>query len=161
MTWAAKPSILPADIPTGAQIKEILDRIEALSNEVGISVASVADTTTSATYVSFAGTASVSITKVQDATRLRVDLATTAFIATGDSEGRFGVLVGGVDYDLVNWDASTLSDREGWGGFVYIPAASVPAGVYTVQLRWRRVSGAGTLTRQTSDWISLSCREVG
>jgi len=62
---------------------------------------------------------------------------------------------------LVNWDASTLSDREGWGGFVYIPAAAVPAGVYTVQARWRRVSGAGTLTRQTSDWICLSCREVG
>ncbi len=161
MTWAAKPSILPGDIPTGTHWKEILDRIEALSNESGIANLLSASTTTSATYVNLPTTSSFSFTKLQDATRLRIDIATTAFIATSDAEGRFGVLVNGVDYDLVNWDASTLSDRAGWAGFAYIPAASVPAGVYTVQGRWRRVAGTGTLTVQATDWLSLSCREIG
>lgn len=31
MSWAAKPSILPMDIPTGAQWKAVLDQIDALT----------------------------------------------------------------------------------------------------------------------------------
>jgi hypothetical protein len=40
-----------------------------------------------------------------------------------------------------------------------ISIGSVPAGSGSVQLRWRRVSGTGTLQMDANDWISITVRE--
>lgn len=127
---------------------------------VGKSNAAAADTTTSATYVSMAGTdASGSITKTRAGTRLRVAMAGGwSASAGGTVNARFGMLVNGVDTDVTRaiLGASGLGQFSGWA---YI--TGLPAGTYTFTARWRREGGTGTAQRTVAnDWLCIEAEEV-
>lgn len=127
----------------------------------GQAVTAGTDTTTSATYVNLAGTGattSISFPKRFDATALEVVMS-PVFWANGASSGaRFGARINGTDYDICQV-APPASARTGVSGVRKV-AAGLAAGTYTVQARWLRYTGAGTLTRDTLDWFSMSVREV-
>jgi hypothetical protein len=141
--------------------------IGALPNPVGASQAATSagsDTTTSDTYVNLAGTGavtSVSFTKLVSTTRIRVALAGTFFTSAATTGAMFGVNIGGTDYDVIRHSHNTAgtSIRLPFSGFAFV-AAGVAAGNYTVQGRWRRTAGAGTLTRDNNDWLSIEAMEV-
>lgn len=161
MTWAARPAMPAFHIPTATELATILDQIEALSNCDGINLASAVDSTTSATYVNMAATSSFAFTKKLAATRLRIDMHVTWYNVTNSSVAKFGVAIGGTDYDVceLQQELSAAAAEKQASGVRYI--SGLAAGAYTVQGRWLRVSGAGTPSRATTDWISISAQECG
>ena len=120
------------------------------------------DTTTSGSYVNMAGTGSVtsfSFTKRYAATRIKVEMSLTFVTNNTGSGGQFGVRINGVDTDVCRL-AALLSPN------VHLPCSGpayisgVPAGTYTVQGRWYRIGGSGTLSRDFNDFLAITAREV-
>lgn len=133
----------------------------AIAWSTGVSEAgpASANTTTSSTYVSLTGTSSATITKSQGtATQLRIDLSVSSWCNGTLTLVRFGVLVNGVDYDVTQIKHADSGKHAFATGTAYI--SGLAAGSYTIQARWRRVTGTGTLTRDIEDWLSLAVTEV-
>jgi len=130
-------------------------------NCAGIAVAaSGGDSTSSATYVSMAATSSFSFTKYLSTTAIKIDMHVTFAVGAVSTAGRFAVLINGVDYDICQMFINEANSRRIASGAVPV-AAGLGAGVYTIQARWRRPSGAGALSRfVTDDWLTLCATEV-
>jgi hypothetical protein len=127
----------------------------------GAATTSGTDTTASASYVNLAGTGSVtsfSPTKRYATTRVKVWMYASMFVTVGPTFGRFGVRINGVDHDVFNLPINPATSHQGASGTTYI--TGVPAGVYTIQARWFRSGGTGTLTRDSQDWLSVNAEEV-
>jgi hypothetical protein len=98
-------------------------------------------------------------------TRVRVDLAASCFTTAINTKVRFGV-------DFINTAVSPSSPRRNIFEMLINPAndhtpmsgldvfSGFAAATYGVQLIWLRVSGAGTLTINADDWVSLMVTEV-
>lgn len=120
-----------------------------------------ASTTTSATYVDMPATSSKSVTKVNGATtRLRIQFSCSSFVtAVVNTVTAFAVRVNGTDYDISQFWFNTTSEHHTCPtGVVYVTGL-IP-GSYTVQGRWKRLSGTGTCGIDTSDYISLDIQEM-
>lgn len=70
----------------------------------------------------------------------------------------FGVRINAVDTPMFRIIVPNLNERRYSSGINNI--TGVPAGVYTVQGRWRRESGTGTGRRDSGDWFSMAATEV-
>lgn len=128
-----------------------------IPHSVNLNGANAGATTTSATYVDMTGVA-VTIVKKRADTVLRVGGCFDSYVTVASTETRFAVRVNAVDYDLKNLFFNPASQHLPSGGAeVIIPGLA--AGSYTVQGRWRRVSGTGVLTRNGNDWYSLTAIE--
>ena len=123
-------------------------------------VSSGSDTTTSASYANMAGTGattSFSFTKALTSTRVKIELIAGWSSGTNSSVMRAGALVNGTDYDCGQIALGT--GVTGYSaGFAVI--TGLAAGTYTVQARWKRVSGSGTPTRDSNMWLSMSAAEI-
>lgn len=167
MAWDGTFPVWLAEPVSVGNLQNVTDAVETVLGEAGISqvaMTSGTNTTTSATYVSMAGTGSVtsfSFTKHAALTRIRIDMALTFYSNATTSGGRFGVQIDGVDYDICQLRAGlpAATAHLQVAGFRLLPAG-IAAGVYTVQGRWLRTEGAGTLTRDTGDWLAISAREI-
>jgi hypothetical protein len=116
--------------------------------------------TTSATYVNLPATSTATLAKQYTATAIKAELHVSSFITgTAGTISRFAVQVAGTDYDTCQLDENVLSSHVQKSGVVVVPGG-VAAGNVTAQVRWRRVSGAGTLQIDGNDWISLYLSEV-
>lgn len=158
-----------ARIPTGTSGSTVAlgNHSHTVMGENGIAgtaVSSGSDTRSNGTYANLAGTGSVtsfSFTKALTSTRIRIDMSATFFSSVSTSGARFGVLVDGVDYDVCQLRATVaVNEHVTAAGFVYIGASVVAAGSITVQGRWLRAEGGGTLTRDPADWLAISAREL-
>lgn len=98
-------------------------------------------------------------------TRVRVDLSVSCFTSAVTTKPRFGldfinttVVPPSPRVDMVEMLINTanehtmISAHDTFSGFA--------AGTYAVQLIWLRVSGAGTLTINADDWVSILVTEV-
>lgn len=104
-------------------------------------------------------------TKRFASTLVRVDLNVSCYTSAVTTKPRFGV-------DFLNAAASPPSPRRDLAEMLINPAnehtsigcattfSGFSATTYTVQLLWLRVSGAGTLTINADDWVSLLVTEV-
>lgn len=122
--------------------------------------AAAAGTTTSATYVDMPGPPTVTITKVYPDTRLRVDFHATSFSTAVSTVARFAVNIdlAATDNDISGFTHNLANThRQASGTGIY---ACPGTGTVIVTGRWRRVSGAGVLTMDTSDWVSMTVQEV-
>jgi hypothetical protein len=128
----------------------------------GIAVTSGQNDTSSTTFVNLAGTGAVtsfSFTKRYAASKIKVQMNATCYCITAVTNVDFGVLINGVDTFMFRVILGATSQRvTGVGGVADI--TGVPAGVHTVQGRWRRVAASGTARRDTGDWLYLSALEV-
>jgi hypothetical protein len=110
-------------------------------------------TCTSATYINMpTGGSLAGFVKRRTDTAILIWMRINWFSTGTNTFGRFGVLVNGTDYDM---DGVVTTDASKWlpsSSFVRIPPG-VPAATYTLQGRWRRSGGTGTLT--ASDWWSM------
>lgn len=129
-----------------------------LISSAGINNPGVADTTTSASYVNLAGTSSFSFTKRQTNTQIEVSMHSTCFTNIIPASVRYGVNINSTDFDVCHLLLNLNLTHHQASGVRLCPG--VPAGVHTIQGRWRRTSGAGTLTRDAEDWLSISAKEV-
>lgn len=119
----------------------------------------VADTTTSAAYVSMTDTFSVTFTKNRADTRLEIDMVVSCFLSVaGNTKPSFAAQVSGTDYEIVAMLINPISQHSIFTGKVFVPG--IAAGALTIQGRWRRVAGTGQLNRNTDDWVGLTVREV-
>lgn len=126
-------------------------------------VTSGTDTCSSGTYQNLAGTGSqtsVTIEKKQDGSRLRIDMHAGFYSSATTSGAIFGVRINSIDYDVAELRATlpAANAHLSASGVLYI--SGIAAGSVTVQGRWKRGEGAGTLTRDTLDRLSFSVKET-
>lgn len=124
----------------------------------------VADTTAVVNYTNVDGVR-FDFLKRFNSTRVRVDLDVSCFTSAVTTKAQFGI-----DFintaatppsprrDLVAMLINTANEHTTLGCHVAFPGFS--AALYTVQLLWLRVSGAGTLTINSDDWVSLLVTEI-
>lgn len=120
-----------------------------------------AATTTSATFVNMPAPSSLSFTKQWDDTYtdLVVDLDVGVRVTVAGATGaEFAILCDGVDTVITKKEIFTIGEHETASGIVKL--TGLAAGTYTIQVRWRRNYGGGTLNSDNNDQISLSVREV-
>jgi hypothetical protein len=117
---------------------------------------------TSNTFVNLGGTGSItsfSFTKRYSDSRIKVDMRASGYCITNLSIPEFGVLINGVDTAMFTLPAmSATSQRQANSAVKEI--SGVPAGVHTIQGRWRRSTGTGTIRRDGGDWLTISALEV-
>lgn len=147
---------------TGAKVKPS-DHPTKCNGVNGAATTAGSDTTTSGTFVNLAGTGaqtSFAFTKQFSSTfsRIKVEFHATLWVATAVAVGKFAVNINGTDYAVCQLSLPATLSHYQVSGTVYLPG--IAAGSYTVQGRWARVSGTGTLTRDVNDWLSISAEEV-
>ena len=155
------------DSPDGAsQIGALADAVDsalaAAANVVNVAgAASVNDSTVSGSYASLTSTnTSVSFTKKLASTAIRVDLHMSAGSSATATTTVIGVLINGVDYDVIQFKFDPANTRFNLSGTAIV-ASGLAASTYTVQIRWKRTAGAGTVQRFTpDDWQSMTVAEV-
>lgn len=148
--------------PFVAAQKVRVSQLNALSNVAGINTVSGAnDTTTSGSYANLAATSSFSFTKIRgNGSGIKIEMHITCLSTATGTVGKFGVNINGVDYDVcqITFDAANTQVQ---ASGVVVAAPNLAAGTYTVQGRWKRTTGAGTMTRNiTTHWLSIAAMEV-
>lgn len=125
----------------------------------------IVGTTTSATLVDVPSSPSLTLTKVRDATLLRIGLTISMYNVTATASVEMAVSVVSFDastnYDEILFiqNLSVIGDRRNFTGWT--TTAALPGNMgYTITGRWRRNTGSGTLSVDTFDAISISVREV-
>lgn len=119
-----------------------------------------AGTTTSSSFAD-APTGAFSFTKLSPLSRLKVEMHANVFTATnGNTRAQFGVTCDGgtTDNTVIDIFMTSAADVQSASGTTYI--SGVSSGVITVQPRWRRVSGTGTVTVSSTEAYFLSVCEV-
>lgn len=162
-----------ADAPNGPVLGQLLaqavetqlariDRVYTFSGaRAGLnSNAGSGSLTTTAAYANLPAPSSVSFTKQLNTTRLKVDLHVSCIANAINTIAFFGVQVGGADYDVSSFVArGSAGITQMVSGVLYVPAG-VTAGILTVQIRWKRTFGTGTVSIDGNDRVSLSIEEV-
>lgn len=114
------------------------------------------DTTTSAAYSDILGSSSLTITKHGNASGLWIMATASMFSTATATIARIACNVNGTDTDLSQLQFDAANVRQQLSGTRLLEVGSAP-GSYTVTLRWRRFSGAGTLSRTAVD---IDCMSV-
>lgn len=131
-------------------------------SEDAVNAAAATDSTTSASYVSWAGgagVASFTFIKRFNATRVRIDLSKTMDSSAAATTLQLGARIDTTDYDVTTpIQESAAAVRHCWSAHRYV--SGIAAGTYTVTGRWKRTAGAGTLrTFAGGDHNSIAVRE--
>jgi len=149
---------LAQDTPlAGEKVSDVF--LAELSSEAGISNATGAGTSTSASYANITATpSSFSFTKYGTNSRLRAQIAFDSFSTVLGTKMSVAVQILGTDYELKQHWHTNANLYTAAVSVAYI--SGLPAGTYTVQVRWSRVSGTGTLTTDANGWIACSVSEV-
>lgn len=136
---------------------------DATNTVNGFNGAPSGDTTASAAYTNL-DAVSFPFTKRLDSTAVRLDYAVSCYsTGAGNTKPQFGVdfisAAGPVyRFDILAMLINPVSTHTPMSAVAKLPG--IPAGEYTVQAIWLRVSGAGTLTVDADDWVSLMASEV-
>lgn len=133
----------------------------ALPNCDGTPLTAFSAGTTVTSIYADAPTGPFSFTKLSPLSRLKVEMHWNVFSATsGNTRAQLGVTCDGgtTDNTVVDIFLTSAADVQSASGTTYI--SGVPAGVITIQPRWRRVNGAGTVTLSSTEAYFLSVCEV-
>lgn len=132
---------------------------------------SAATPITSATFVDLTEFGSFSFSKAYDNTFVRVGLTASCFSSVATTRVFWGVRLvqtagvspyGPTDLTMGGFMLNTVNIHTSFTKFKrYLGLADggIPAGTYTVSLRWRRFSGTGTLSADTNDDFALELDE--
>jgi hypothetical protein len=129
-------------------------------NAAAISNVGSAGTQNLTSYADMPATSSMTFVKAATATAILVHMNVVWFTTVTVTAGMFGVRINGVDYDVGKLMINEANVYRQFAGLAKIPAAAVPAGAYTMQMRWRQHTGTGTLTVAADSWWSMSATEV-
>ena len=109
-------------------------------------------------YTDITGVA-LNFTKKFVDTAFKVTILGSSFAGSVGGNVNAGVLVDGVDYLVAEFFYNQAGVHLTWGGIRDDVAPALPAATYTVQARWNN-TGAGTLSMDLNDRVSLSVEEV-
>lgn len=117
-------------------------------------------TTTSSSYEDFDGAnAKVTIDKQSADTDILIEVFLPLYSTSSATVGRLGVLENVTDYDVCYLPITPANSWVSFSGKVKI--AGLAAGSHTFRLRWKRVSGSGTLTHSSgAGTVCISAQEV-
>lgn len=117
-------------------------------------------TTTSSSYADFDGAnAELTIEKQSESTDILIELDFPLYSTSGGTVGQVGIEENGTDYDVCLLPITPANSWLSFSGKVKITGLS--AGSHTFRLRWKRVSGSGTLTHGSgAGTVSISAQEV-
>lgn len=117
-------------------------------------------TTTSGTFVDMPGSPTLSITKKYPSglTNIKASLTTGASSSAINDTVSFALLINGVDQVIMTTFINVAAVHVYFASTILL--TGLDAGTYSVVVRWRRVSGAGTLSTDVNDWTSLTLEEV-
>lgn len=133
-------------------------QLQALSNcQVAAGQYSGSATTTSSSFANTQAAASVSFTKYDAASRLRVDVHTALSSATAAADAEFAILINSTDYVVTNAVLTNITVHKQCSGVVFV--SGIAAGAHTATLRWRRTAGSGTLTVSSAYSFSIAVSE--
>jgi hypothetical protein len=114
------------------------------SNE-GINVVAGVGTVAAAGFVNMPATSSFVVRKQYTATRIRVRMCADAFSTAANTVAQYGANINAVDTIVTELTMNTMNVHSQGFGEAYI-GAGLAAGNYTIQGRWQRTAGAGTVT---------------
>lgn len=117
-------------------------------------------TTVSVTFANLPGNPSCTIVKAYDATRLKVSAFIATFSTLANTAVDLGVSCNSVDTFVWHMVHNPANTHDAYGATIFIPAAGLPAGTYTVTGRWRRSAGGGTITMNADDFFNMTVEEV-
>ena len=133
-------------------------------------VFSGSETTTSSSFADLTSIAPLAFTKLHSGTLADIDLTVSAFsTAAGGTTARWALRFTQIDGDApytpadltINYLWFSIADTRFSQTTRFTSAEVIPAGSYSVQVRWRRASGSGTVTNVASnDHYSLTLAEV-
>jgi hypothetical protein len=129
-----------------------------LGGAISLNNALAAGTTVSAVNVDMPGPQTLTLVKASPASSIKIDFHATFFSTLASTLARFAVSIAGTDFDICHLTINTANNHSQVSGTDIIPSAS--SGSVAITARWRRISGTGTLTTDTSDWISISAVEI-
>lgn len=117
-----------------------------------------AGTTVSATYVNMPGSPSTTFNKGSSSgTNLLVGVFASAFNSAISGLADIAVNIGGTDYQITRFFFNQANVHAHFGAQRLIP--NITLGSKTVTARWLQ-AGAGTLSQDGSDWVSITVSEV-
>lgn len=116
-------------------------------------------TTTSSSYADVDGSAmEVTLTKKTAGADILINIHASMYSAGSSAGVELAIHEGSTDYSLTVFFFNTANVHHSVSGFIRITGLSVGTGIF--RLRWKRISGSGTLTMDASDRVSMSAQEV-
>lgn len=131
--------------------------------KAGATTVQSSGTTTSSTFGDIPTPADVVIVKRWNTTRLRLMVAAGSYCSATPCEAEWGVRLTGTafaatNYAIINTPYTGASAREVVSGWDYI--SGLAPDTYTARVMWRRKSGTGTVTTDSSESVALDVEEV-
>jgi hypothetical protein len=105
--------------------------------------------------------------KTRENSRIFMQIAGSSFTTAINTAGEFAARItsatgipAATDQVLASFFYNVATTHLSWSGFRYLAAGTVPAGTYAIQGRFRLSAGAGFISFDTNDRISLAFTEV-
>lgn len=105
------------------------------------------------------GTVSATFVKVASGTRIAYSFFASGFSDAAQTAVEYAINIGSTDYVTAFFFYNPANTHHTAANTGHI-AAGLAAGTYTVQARWRRAIGAGTLNTDANDRVSMRLQEV-
>lgn len=148
-----------ADSTVGTLASGFTTVVSAIGRGAAISNTPGSGTTSSATPANIPAVSSFSFTKKLAGSKLLVAMGLVSFSTAVDTTLGLGVLIAGTDTTITQFRHTTANEYRQAFGVNQI--TGVAAGAQTIQGRWFRVGGAGTLTLTTVEtWLTMVCIEI-
>lgn len=130
-------------------------------DDVGYLGAADAGSTVSSTYVATPSAEDLIFTKAWTDTNARMTVNVGAYASAGTTGVAFGLHFAelAITYDVANLIIDVAGAHRFVAGLRIEPG--IPAGTYTVGLRWKRSFAGGTVQQDSNDWVSFGVAEVG
>lgn len=136
-------------------------------DQQGVNGQAPTDTTTAGLFETYAGDPSFQWTKRWDATRTRCEAHAAMYSTVNSTTVAIGMrftnnaTAVSVDQHIVHWYWTVAFEHTQCSGVVFMPAASLGAGSYTVYPLWARIGGTGVISTNSDDWYSFAATEIG
>lgn len=126
---------------------------------IGNVAPSISRTTTSASYADISSAEfDLAITKIAAGTDVLIVIHISMLSTAANTGLTLAVAEAGTDYEVTRFDINTANAHISFSAIVRI--AGLSAGAHTFRPRWLRRVGAGTITMNTDDRVSMSLQEV-
>lgn len=138
----------------------------ALGEVTSLQFPSAALSTTVVTYADVTTINPFTFTKTMDGTKVRMAVHAGCYVTgTASTGARFGLTftpTSGQVYTPIDYNLAAIYHNQlslHLPGYGQQRVAGLPAGSYSVQLRWRRLSGTGTCTCDSNDLMTMEVVE--
>lgn len=129
-----------------------------------------ADSTSSTSYATLGSIPATSFQKLHTATALRIGIGMSAYSTATATPMRIGARITGTSFEGVSYDSGDMdvkhfnfnesNSHRDFSGVIRTFDNGIPPGDYSLAVRWRRVSGSGTITTDSNDWYWVEIDEI-